>query len=288
VLRDGENAGELSRDEINHDKIVRLMVGRDVSQFYARKPHEISDVLLEVEGLVTRTWPKHALSFSVRKGEIVGVAGLVGAGRTEMLRTLFGIDRPLSGTVRLNAKTLQLDSPRETIRAGMALVPEDRKLYGLITEMAVQANIGLAGLRSKQRPGGFLNQQAEERDTTEMIERLRIKTPSRHQIAQYLSGGNQQKLVLGKWLALQPMLLLLDEPTRGIDVGAKQEIYSLMEELAEQGMGILFVSSELEEILGMSDRTLVMHEGRITGELQRDELSEEAIMQLATGATRVA
>ena len=249
VLRDGENAGELSRDEINHDKIVRLMVGRDVSQFYARKPHEISDVLLEVEGLVTRTWPKHALSFSVRKGEIVGVAGLVGAGRTEMLRTLFGIDRPLSGTVRLNAKTLQLDSPRETIRAGMALVPEDRKLYGLITEMAVQANIGLAGLRSKQRPGGFLNQQAEERDTTEMIERLRIKTPSRHQIAQYLSGGNQQKLVLGKWLALQPMLLLLDEPTRGIDVGAKQEIYSLMEELAEQGMGILFVSSELEEIL---------------------------------------
>jgi ribose transport system ATP-binding protein len=288
VLRDGENAGELLRDEVSHDNLVRLMVGRDISQFYARRPHEISDELLQVEGLVTSTWPKHALTFSVRRGEIVGVAGLVGAGRTEMLRTLFGIDRPLAGAVRLAGKPLRLDSPVETIHAGMALVPEDRKLHGLVTEMAVQANIGLASLRSKQRPGGFLNQQAEEQDAARMIERLRIKTPSVNQLAQYLSGGNQQKVVLGKWLALQPKLLLLDEPTRGIDVGAKQEIYGLMEELAEQGLGILFVSSEMEEILGMSDRTLVMHEGRITGELQRDELSEEAIMQLATGAARVA
>ena len=288
VLRDGENVGELSREEINHDNMVRLMVGRDVAQFYARRPHEISDALLEVEDFVTPTWPQHVLNFSVRRGEIVGIAGLVGAGRTEMLRTLFGIDRPLRGTVRLDGKKLQLGNPIQTIRAGMGLVPEDRKLHGLVIEMTVQANIGLAGLRHKQRPAGFLNLQAEEKDTAEMVDRLRIKTPSQLQIAQYLSGGNQQKVVLGKWLALQPMLLLLDEPTRGIDVGAKQEIYGLMEELAEQGMGILFVSSEMEEILGMSDRTLVMHEGRITGELQRDELSEEAIMQLATGVSRVA
>lgn len=288
VLRDGENAGELPREEISHDNMVRMMVGRDVSQFYARQQHEIGEAVLQVEDLVTPTWPQHALSFSVRRGEIVGVAGLVGAGRTEMLRTLFGIDRPLRGTVQLNGKSIKLESPVDAIRAGMALVPEDRKQHGLIVDMAVRANIGLAGLRYKQRPLGFLNQAAETADTTEMIRKLRIKTPSAEQIARYLSGGNQQKVVLGKWLALGPSLLLLDEPTRGIDVGAKQEIYRLMEELAEQGMSILFVSSELEEILGMSDRTIVMHEGRITGELTRDQLSEEAIMQLATGIVRAA
>jgi ribose transport system ATP-binding protein len=288
VLRDGENAGELPREEISHDNMVRMMVGRDVSQFYARQQHEIGEAVLRVEDLVTPTWPQHALSFSVRRGEIVGVAGLVGAGRTEMLRTLFGIDRPLRGTVQLNGKSIKLESPVDAIRAGMALVPEDRKQHGLIVDMAVRANIGLAGLRYKQRPLGFLNQAAETADTTEMIRKLRIKTPSAEQIARYLSGGNQQKVVLGKWLALGPSLLLLDEPTRGIDVGAKQEIYRLMEELAEQGMSILFVSSELEEILGMSDRTIVMHEGRITGELTRDQLSEEAIMQLATGIVRAA
>jgi ribose transport system ATP-binding protein len=288
VLRDGENAGELPREEISHDNMVRMMVGRDVSQFYARQQHEIGEAVLQVEDLVTPTWPQHALSFSVRRGEIVGVAGLVGAGRTEMLRTLFGIDRPLRGTVQLNGKSIKLESPVDAIRAGMALVPEDRKQHGLIVDMAVRANIGLAGLRYKQRPLGFLNQAAETADTTEMIRKLRIKTPSAEQIARYLSGGNQQKVVLGKWLALDPSLLLLDEPTRGIDVGAKQEIYRLMEELAEQGMSILFVSSELEEILGMSDRTIVMHEGRITGELTRDQLSEEAIMQLATGIVRAA
>lgn len=288
VLQDGENAGELPREEISHDNMVRMMVGRDVSQFYARQQHEIGEAVLQVEDLVTPTWPQHALSFSVRRGEIVGVAGLVGAGRTEMLRTLFGIDRPLRGTVQLNGKSIKLESPVDAIRAGMALVPEDRKQHGLIVDMAVRANIGLAGLRYKQRPLGFLNQAAETADTTEMIRKLRIKTPSAEQIARYLSGGNQQKVVLGKWLALGPSLLLLDEPTRGIDVGAKQEIYRLMEELAEQGMSILFVSSELEEILGMSDRTIVMHEGRITGELTRAQLSEEAIMQLATGIVRAA
>ena len=288
VLRDGANAGELSRVNINHDNMVRMMVGRDVSQIYARRPHQMGEVLLEVEGLITSTWPRQALNFAVRQGEIVGVAGLVGAGRTEMLRTLFGIDRPLGGAVRLAGRRLTLDSPRSAIDAGMALVPEDRKQHGLIIDLAVRPNVGLAGLRRNRRSGGFLNFRAEKNDSAEMVRRLRIKTPNDQQITRYLSGGNQQKVVLGKWLALRPKLLLLDEPTRGIDVGAKQEIYRLMEELAESGVAVLFVSSELEEILGMSDRTLVMHEGRITGELQRHELSEEAVMQLATGQVRTA
>jgi ribose transport system ATP-binding protein len=283
VFRDGQNAGDLSREEITHDRMVQLMVGRDISQFYARKPHNAGDVVLQVDGLRTPAHPDHALSFSVRSGEIVGVAGLVGAGRTEMLQVLFGVDPATAGTIRVGGQICRMASPRDAIAAGMALVPEDRKQQGLVLEMAVRTNIGLAGLKRHQKSGGFLNDAQEGRDSAAMIEKLRIKTPNERQIVQYLSGGNQQKVVLGKWLSMEPRVLLLDEPTRGIDIGAKQEIYSLMEELAEQGVAILFVSSEMEEILGMSDRTLVMHEGRITGELQRDELSEEAVMQLATG-----
>jgi ribose transport system ATP-binding protein len=283
VLRDGENAGDLNRDEISHDRMVKLMVGRDVSQFYARRPHTIGDVLLDVKDFVSPAWPKYPLSFQVKCGEIVGLAGLVGAGRTELLRTLFGVDKPPGGSVHLAGRQVLIDSPVAAIRAGLALVPEDRKQQGLILEMAVRQNIGLAGLRRNQRWFGFLNVAAERDATAEMIKRLNVKTPSEHQVVQYLSGGNQQKVVLGKWLALKPKLLLMDEPTRGIDVGAKQEIYRLMEQLAESGVAILFVSSEMEEILGMSDRVLVMHEGRISGELSREQLSEEAVMRLATG-----
>lgn len=283
VFRDGENAGDLKRGEISHDRMVQLMVGRDISQFYARKPHKPGAVALEVKGLETPAHLGHKLSFSVRAGEIVGVSGLVGAGRTEMLHVLFGVDPAVSGTIEVEGKPLHLTSPLDAIQAGIALAPEDRKQQGIVLEMAVRQNIGLPGLRRHQKKAGFLNNRQEGIDTEEMIRRLRIKTPSERQIVQYLSGGNQQKVVLGKWLAMAPKVLLLDEPTRGIDIGAKQEIYLLMEELAEQGVAILFVSSEMEEILGMSDRTLVMHEGRISGELSRDELSEEAVMQLATG-----
>lgn len=283
VLRDGANAGNLDRDSITHDNMVRLMVGRDISQYYDRKPHAKGEVVLEVNQLVTRTWPKHALNFAVRSGEVVGIAGLVGAGRTEMIRTLFGIDQPLSGQIKIAGKPVKIASPRDAIEAGIALVPEDRKQHGLVVDMPVWSNVGLAGLWANRLPGGFARKSKELSDTREMIQKLRIKTPHERQIARFLSGGNQQKVVLGKWLALGPKILLLDEPTRGIDVGAKQEIYRLMEELAKQGMAILFVSSELEEIIGMSDRTLVMHEGRLTGELPREKLSEEAIMRLATG-----
>lgn len=283
VLRDGENAGQLPREEITHDAMVQLMVGRDVSQYYALQPHERGDVVMEAINIITPTWPQHQLNFSVHRGEIVGISGLVGSGRTELLRVLFGVDQALAGTIKLNGKEVKLQTPLDAINAGMALVPEGRKEQGLIIEMNVKENVSLAGLwRNRKRMGG-LNRGKESEDTEEMIGRLNIKTPNDKQVVRFLSGGNQQKVVLGKWLTMQPEILLLDEPTRGIDVGAKEEVYKLMESLARSGMAVLFVSSELEEILGMSDRVLVMHEGQITGELQRSELTEEAVMQLATG-----
>ena len=287
VLRDGENVGDLLREQISHAAMVKLMVGRDLSQFYPHEPHQPGDVALEVANLRTPAHPAHTVSFSVRAGEIVGLAGLVGAGRTEVLLTLFGVTPALGGTIRVSGKEIFPRSPLEAIYAGLALVPEDRKKQGVILEMTVRENISLASLRRDQR-NGFLNRRREAELSAEMLGAMRIKTPSDRQIVQFLSGGNQQKVVLGKWLAIQPRVLFLDEPTRGIDVGAKQEIYKLMEELARKGVAILFVSSEMEEVLGMSDRVLVMHEGRLTGELARGELSEEAVMHLATGAEEAA
>ena len=284
VLRDGANAGELARDEITHDAMVKLMVGRDLSQFYPHEVHKPGAAVLEVEDLQTPAHPAQRLSFDVRSGEIVGVAGLVGAGRTEMLATLFGVTPALGGSIRIAGESVAPSSPLEAIAAGLALVPEDRKKQGVVLEMAVRDNLSLASLRRDQRHGMIDRKRAGEL-SGEMIAALKIKTPDSRQPVQFLSGGNQQKVVLGKWLALRPRVLLLDEPTRGIDIGAKQEIYKLMEELAGKGVAILFVSSEMEEILGMSDRVLVMHEGRITGELSRGELTEESVMHLATGSS---
>ena len=218
----------------------------------------------------------------MQAGEIVGLAGLVGAGRTELLQTLFGITPSIGGTIDMDGETVNPQNPIEAIRAGIALAPENRKQQGLVMEMALRENMSLPSLIRDQHHG-FLNRQQEAKITEQMIKQMQIKTPSAEQEVRYLSGGNQQKVVLGKWLAMEPKLLLLDEPTRGIDVGAKQEIYGLMEELTRRGVAILFVSSEMEEVLGMSDRALVMHEGRLSGELARNELTEEAIMQLATG-----
>ena len=283
VLRDGKNAGEIERQEIEHDRMIRLMVGRELSSFYDYQPRPLGEPLLEVVDLVVPGRYRHPLSFQVRAGEIVGVAGLVGAGRTEMLRVLFGVDRPVSGTIRINGRPIMLRSPIDAIAAGLALVPEDRKQQGLVLEMSVRENIGLPGLWRNRRPFAGLNLAAERQASRRMIERLGVRTASDRLAVQYLSGGNQQKVVIGKWLSLAPRVLLLDEPTRGIDVGAKHEIYRLMEELAQQGVAVLFVSSEMEEILNMSDRALVMHEGRIAGELGRSQLNEEAVMRLATG-----
>ncbi|MBN71839.1 MAG: D-xylose ABC transporter ATP-binding protein [Gimesia sp.] len=285
VLRDGENAGDLDRASISHERMVQLMVGRNVSQFFPHTPHEPGPVVMEVKNLRTPAYPSHFINFSIRQNEIVGISGLVGAGRTELMQVLFGIDSPLSGSISVNGQAIQINSPKDAIRAGLALVPEDRKLQGLVLEMAVRENMSLASLTRDRKSLGRINFNQERNISEEMIAAMKIKTPSDSQIVQFLSGGNQQKVVLGKWLAMNPRVLLLDEPTRGVDIGAKEEIYTLMNQLASQGMAVLFVSSDLEEIRGISDRVLVMHEGQMTGELSRDELSEEAIMQLATGQT---
>ena len=281
VLRDGELAGHLAEDQITHGNLVRLMVGRDVSRVFSRTPFPAGKVAVEVRGLRTPTWPAHELNFAVHSGEIVGIAGLVGAGRTEVLRTLFGADAPLSGEIRIRGQKLTVTSPVDAIESGIALVPEDRKQQGVVLDMTIRENISLASIHRTAR-SGFMNFAAERRQSSDMCEQLRVKAPADTIRTGNLSGGNQQKVVLGKWLSMKPHLLLLDEPTRGIDIGAKQEIYQLMDRLAAEGIAILFVSSELEEIMGLSDRVIVMHEGCITGELSRDQLTEQAIMTLAT------
>jgi len=237
-----------------------------------------------VVNLRTPAHPRHEISFSLSAGEIVGIAGLVGSGRTELLQTLFGITPAAGGIIRVNGQEISINSPRDAIAAGIALVPEDRKQHGLILEMAVRENISLPSLRRTQL-AGFMNFSAERDLSRRTIDDLNVRTPTDGQFCQFLSGGNQQKVVVGKWLATKPKILLLDEPTRGIDIGAKQEVYKLMEQLAASGVAILFVSSEMEEILRLSDRTLVMHEGRLTGELPRSALNEESIMHLATGGS---
>ena len=283
VLRDGENAGRLAGTGISHGAMVQLMVGRELSQYYPHQPHQPGEVVLDVRGLRTRAHPRQSVDFQLRAGEIVGMAGLVGAGRSELLEAIFGVVPALHGTVNVCAKTVVPGSPRGAMDAGIALVPEDRKHQGLFLEMGVRENLSIASLHQEQS-AGFLNKQAEKALCEEMIPAMRIKTAGVEQPVQFLSGGNQQKVVIGKWLATRPRVFLLDEPTRGVDIGAKQEIYRLMEELAAKGVAVLFVSSDLEEILGMSDRVLVLHDGRLRGELLRSELSEEAVMRLATGA----
>lgn len=283
VLKDGRNSGSLTRAEMSPERIVSLMVGRDLD-LSQRRPAgmKAGEELLAVRALRTAAWPREQVSFSLRAGEITGMAGLVGAGRSEIARAVFGIDRPAAGTVSVRGVTLIPGNPRAAIAAGLAFAPEDRKEQGLILEMAIRDNIALAGLERLSR-AGFLNDRAVNTQAESMRERLNIRTTSIHKAAGQLSGGNQQKIVLAKWLALQPAVFLLDEPTRGVDVGSKREIYAVIESLAAQGAAVLMISSDLEEVLRLSDRVLVMHEGRLAGELSHSALSEEAIMRLATG-----
>lgn len=283
ALRDGRNAGGLSREEITHDAMVRLMVGRDLSGARPVEARPSGEVVLEVKSLRTQAFPAHEVSFQICRGEMVGLAGLVGAGRTEVLRALFGVEPPFAGEVQVAGKALLARHPEDALAAGLALVPEDRKALGIFLEESVQWNVALTTLKRDAKRGVFVNEQAGFSLTEELGRQLRIKSASPDTLVGTLSGGNQQKVVLGKWLALAPKVLLLDEPTRGIDVGAKAEIYQLMENLAAEGMAVLFASSELEEVLAMSDRVLVMHEGRLSGELSRAEATEERIMELATG-----
>ncbi len=284
VLKDGQNAGDLPKDEINHDNMIRLMVGREMDDARHRSPLPPGEVILEINDLVTPAHPNHANSFKVCAGEVVGMAGLVGAGRTEVLESIFGVTPALSGSISIIDYDGPLHNANQAIDAGIGLVPEDRKLQGIILEMSIRDNLSLASMRDHQK-NGFLNFPYEIENSAEQIKAMSIATPDDTKEVQLLSGGNQQKVVIGKWLATHPKLLLLDEPTRGIDVGAKGEIYTLIDKLAKQGVAILFVSSDMEEVLSLSDRVIVMHEGQITGKLTKSELSEEAVMRLATNAT---
>jgi ribose transport system ATP-binding protein len=282
VLRDGRNAGELARGQINHENMVALMVGRKLEDLFVQGKGVQEGGYFQVEGLRTSYRPHHRVSFEVAKGEILGFAGLVGAGRSEMAQAIFGVEPPLEGAVRLGRRELKIRNAREAINAGIYLVPEDRRHTGLITSMTVRENITLPGLKRYSR-GMLINPAREEEVSKREVEALRVKTPSIETRTMNLSGGNQQKVVLGKWLSLEPKVIIFDEPTRGIDVGAKAEIYRLMRELADRGVVVIMISSDMEEVLGVSDRIAVMHEGDITGFLMRERFSEKAIMSLATG-----
>jgi ribose transport system ATP-binding protein len=284
VLRDGRNAGSLQRAEVNHDSLVRLMVGRDLKQMYPRKHGTAAGnpVCLDVQGIRFKGGAEQPLALRVRRGEIVGMAGLVGAGRTELAEALFGLRRLKAGRVCIDGKVVAIRSPRDAVKAGLFLVPEDRRHHGLLLAATIRDNLALPNF-DHLTTLRLVSGRRERVLAAKMIDRLQVKASGQLQPAGLLSGGNQQKVVLGKWLARQPRVLILDEPTRGVDVGAREQIYALMDELAAAGVAILMISSDLEEVLGMSDRVLVLYQGRLAGELPRERLTETAVMQLATG-----
>ena len=286
VLRDGKNAGEIQRGEISHERMVRMMVGRDLKEFFkvdrVEQPGERNGEGFEVRRLRTLRFPKQQIAFQVAKGEVLGFAGLVGAGRSEVARAIFGVEEAVEAEVALNGKSLQIHKAQDAITHGIYLVPEDRRLSGLIVDFNVRENITLPNLESYSS-AKIIDRAKEMKAAREAVKTINIKTPTPEMRAANLSGGNQQKVVLAKWLTFAPRVLMFDEPTRGIDVGAKAEIYQLIRNLAAEGVAVIVISSEMEEVLGISDRIAVMHEGRLTGILDRAQFSEEAVMRLATG-----
>ncbi len=289
VLRDGHNVGELEGDNIQRDRMVRMMVGRDLQDLfeYQQSADEtrVEEDWFCVNNLRTLKYPHTAVSFSIKHGEVLGFAGLIGAGRSEIARALFGVDSTLGGELTLGGKPLRIKTPQDAIREGIFLIPEDRRQTGVIVEFNIRENISLAGLKNYAK-SGLIDTAKESKLAAMMCERINVKAPSSEVSVATLSGGNQQKVVLAKWLSLTPKVLIFDEPTRGIDVGAKAEIYALIRRLAAKGIAIIVISSEMEEALGLSDRIAIMHEGEITGILERSQFSEEAVMQLATGGER--
>jgi ribose transport system ATP-binding protein len=283
-MRDGRVVDTLPVSELDEDKLVRLMVGREVSNLYPKPEAEIGDVLLKVSG-ISRGHKLKDCSFEVRSGEILGFAGLVGAGRTELARAVFGADRVDSGRVELEGKELNVRKPQDAIEAGIGYLTEDRKGEGLALQLGVDQNITLANLPARY---GFINLAEERRTARRLRDELNIRTPSIRRRVQVLSGGNQQKVVVAKWLETEGKVLFFDEPARGIDVGAKAEMFGLIGDLAKEGRGIVLISSYLPELLNMCDRILVMHEGEVAGIVDREEFSEERVMALATGTKEAA
>ncbi len=281
VMRDGKYIDTKVTSETTVNELIGLMVGRELTEYYTRTKHSIGDIAFEVRNLNKKGTFKN-VSFHIRKGEIIGFAGLVGAGRSEIMKAVFGVDKLGSGEIYLDGKLLHLKNVKDAIDHGIALIPEDRKKEGLILKNSVAFNITLT-IQDKYKKGIIENKHVRNEIINKYINAFSIKTPAIEQLTHNLSGGNQQKVVLAKWLATDPKVLILDEPTRGVDVGAKAEIYSIIDDLAEKGMAVIVISSELPEIINMCDRIYVVAQGKISGELSRDEFLQERIMYYATG-----
>ncbi len=282
-LRDGRNSGEVETRSVNEDALVGMMVGRELDRMYTRRKGKPSaEVVLEVRDLAGP--PKfHGVSFKLRKGEITGLAGLIGAGRTELARLIMGAERRTSGAILINGQEVDVRHPAQAVAHGVAYASEDRKRFGLVLPMTVRENTTMSAQRKILNRLGFISPRKENAIADHYIGTLRIKVASREQVTRDLSGGNQQKVVLAKWLAIRPAVLILDEPTRGIDVGAKAEIHKIIADLADEGVAILMISSELPEILHVCERILVMHEGTLTADLPREHATEATIMKAAVG-----
>lgn len=281
VMRDGRKIKTLPIDKINREEIISMMVGREIKNIYPSRDRNVGDVMFEVRGLSSGKKFQN-ISFNVRKGEIVGFAGLVGAGRTEIMRALAGLDRCDSGEIYLEGKAVNNQTVGHAIAEGIMMATEDRRRYGLIAVRSIKENISLACLK-KLRIGPFVAWKKERSEVQKYFNRMRVKASSTNVLAYTLSGGNQQKVVLAKWMMAQPKVFIMDEPTRGIDVGAKYEIYNLMNEIVGEGKSIIMISSEMPELLGVCDRIYVVHEGKISGEVAYEEFSQELIMSYATG-----
>jgi rhamnose transport system ATP-binding protein len=282
VLRDGRSVATKELRGVDRAELIRLMVGRDINAIFPKREVATGDVVLETRGLCCRARGLRNISLTVRSGEILGLAGLVGSGRTELAETLFGLTPADSGEILLNGRAVRIGAPADAIEARVAYLPEDRRQHGVVLEMPIAANASLAKL-SKISPGGLIDFAGERILARTFVQKLRVKTPSIYTETGALSGGNQQKVALARWLAIEPAVMILDEPTQGVDVGSKSEIHEMMVDLAAQGLAIIMISSELPEILGMSDRIAVMHGGAIAGTLPRAEATQESILALALG-----
>jgi ribose transport system ATP-binding protein len=282
ILRDGKWIGTSEVRDLSQNDIVKMMVGREVEQSTKKQAKPSSEVILQIKNLSSGD-DVHEVTFDLHKGEILGIAGLVGAGRSALAEAVFGSRKITSGYMKLGHKKVKFTSPKMAIEHGLGLVPEDRKAQGLFLNMAVWQNIVIAGVKKTTR-FGFIRKAETQKISTSLVDRLSIKTPSLGQQVKNLSGGNQQKVIIARWLSLKPKILILDEPTRGIDVGAKAEIHNLLKELATEGVGVLMISSELPEILGVSDRILVMKEGHLVAVLDPELSSQDEIMQAAAGS----
>jgi ribose transport system ATP-binding protein len=283
ALRDGSLAGTLAKDEISHDRMVKLMIGRDL-MVQASDAVAAGPVVLSLKGVQTTAYPRQPVDLDLHAGEILGLAGLVGAGRTELARVIFGIDPMLGGHIALNGAAMKFRSAADAVAQGIFLVPEDRKGAGILLDLPIQENIALPNLEAHAR-NYMVSKAMEAATASTQRDNLNIRAPKLTTLTGLLSGGNQQKVVLGKWLAMTPKVMILDEPTRGIDIGAKAEIYRLMRALAKAGVAVLMISSDMEEVIGVSDRIAVMHEGAISGFLARGQFSEENVLLLAVGKT---